>query len=93
MDDLKKKWDAFKARPFPDELAGEDIQDVCITSLDTYVAGCIDSYITGKTLGYEKTIILQKCLQDIKKNHSFFCNERIERRLQKDISSSSYRCL
>jgi len=59
--ELKYRWDAFCKRPFPSGYAGEEINGVCVASLDTFAAGCIDTFIGVQSLDCEKISILRKC--------------------------------
>ena len=60
-------WNEWKAIPFPSDYAGEDVEDICLVSLDTYAAGCIDTFVSRKgSLDTERISILKKCEKDLK---------------------------
>ena len=51
MEDLKEiraMWDDWKVIPFPEGYGGEEVAGICVTSLDTFTAGCIDTFISSK---------------------------------------------
>ena len=60
-------WNEWKAVPFPSDYVGEDVEDICLVSLDTYTAGCIDTFVSRKgSLDAERISILKKCEEDLK---------------------------
>lgn len=65
MNEENKLWEEFKNVPFPTDLAGEEINGVDPAEIDTYVAGCICSYIKGGVIDDKRIEILKKCLMDI----------------------------
>ena len=45
MEDLQLLWDAHEGATFPSAVAGEEIEGEDLVSLDTFAAGCIDSFL------------------------------------------------
>jgi hypothetical protein len=54
-------------RGFPEGMAGEEVAGVCLTTIDTFAAGCLDTYFTEKWLDAERQNVLSRCLQDVRK--------------------------
>jgi len=48
MTNIKEKYHNFLKLPFPEKLAGEEIFGIDLVSLDTFIAGLIDKYISRK---------------------------------------------
>ena len=68
MENLKQiriLWKEYQKKPFPEGYAGKDINDICVTSLDTFAAGCIATYIGDGTLDSGRIKILKSCLDDL----------------------------
>ncbi|HEY9402309.1 MAG TPA: hypothetical protein VIQ24_06425 [Pyrinomonadaceae bacterium] len=66
MSDIKKMWGDFQARPFPEDCAGASIEGVDLTSLDTFAAGCIDTFVERKgRLDSRRISILRKCSKEL----------------------------
>ena len=66
MKQLVSSWEEFMRKPFPSNLAGENINGVDLVEVDSYTAGCITTYIETKgTLDQEHKKILKKCLEEI----------------------------
>ncbi len=52
------------SRPFPNKLAGEEINGECLVLLDSTVAGYITTFVGGagaRTLNHEQLRILRDC--------------------------------
>lgn len=63
MDELVAQWNRFKELPFPEGLAGEEIEGEDLVSLDTFSAGCISTFLGNKgKLDYERRNILKSCI-------------------------------
>ena len=67
MSKVKQQWDEFCNIPFPEELVAKEFQGVCVTSIDTFAAGCIHTYIDRGYLDPERRGILEECLDDLDK--------------------------
>ncbi|MCP4678716.1 MAG: hypothetical protein GY854_25045 [Deltaproteobacteria bacterium] len=65
IDQISQEWKAFEKIPFPEKLAGCDVNDVCVTSLDSFAAGIISGFDGG--LSHERRQILSSCLEDLDK--------------------------
>lgn len=48
VSEIKVMWDEWKALPFPAECAGKEVEGVCLTSLDSNAAGCIDTFVARR---------------------------------------------
>jgi hypothetical protein len=58
-------WDEYQSMAFPDDYAGKDINDICVTSLDTFAAGCISAYVGDGRLDKKRIEVLRSCLDDL----------------------------
>jgi len=65
VNELQRRWEAFRLRPFPKGHTGEEVEGVCLATLDTFAAGCIDSYTGAGQLDSERHEILESCYADI----------------------------
>jgi hypothetical protein len=66
VSEVKAMWDDWKAIPFPSNYSGKDVENICVISLDSYAAGCIDTFISRKgSLDAERLSILKKCEKDL----------------------------
>ncbi len=70
MNELKRirnLWNKYNKMPFPENYIGKDVNDICVTSLDTFAAGCISAYTSDGNLDKKRIEILKKCLTDLDK--------------------------
>lgn len=59
-------WNEWKARPFPSEYSDTVVAGICVTSLDTFAAGCIDAFISNNgRLDEHRTSVLEQCKVDL----------------------------
>ena len=67
MNEIKRLWIEFAARPFPPELSGaEEIDGIDLVSLDTFAAGCIATFLERKEcLDAQRTLVLEQCLREL----------------------------
>ena len=62
MNDIQLLWNAHEGAPFPSGIAGLEIEDEDLVSLDTYISGCISSFCGSRgRLDEDKIKILTKC--------------------------------
>ncbi|MGI8467266.1 MAG: hypothetical protein ACR2N3_02330 [Pyrinomonadaceae bacterium] len=68
MKKLKKSWNEFLKKPFPDNCVGKTMEGVELTSLDTFSAGCINSFIDNKgNLNQQQIQTLNDCVRKLHK--------------------------
>ncbi len=66
VEEIRSMWDEWKRIPFPSEYGGKDVAGICVTSLDTFAAGCIDTFIFRKgRLDERRITTLEKCRDDL----------------------------
>jgi hypothetical protein len=66
FNEIKNLWLEFYKLPFPSMLGGTDVARICVTSLDTFAAGCIDTFVNNKgLLDDERINILDKCRSEL----------------------------
>ena len=67
LDEVEKLWLEFYELPFPVGLAGEEINGICVTTLDTFTAGCIDTFVSKKgKLDTKRISILVQCQKELR---------------------------
>ena len=62
---ISKMWKEFQSLPFPEKLVGKDINNICVTLLDSETAGIVSGF-DGK-LSQNRKEILASCLEDLDK--------------------------
>ena len=60
---VSRKWKEFENIPFPSEIAGNEINDICVVSIDSSAAGIISSF--DGTLSKDREKILVSCLKEL----------------------------
>ena len=69
MEDLKEiraMWDDWKAIPFPEGYGGEEVAGICVASLDTFTAGCIETFISSRgRLDSHRIAVLVQCRKEL----------------------------
>lgn len=66
VDEIKAMWDEWKSMPFPSDYSGKDVEGICVTSLDSYAAGCIHTFISRKgSLDAHRISILENCKKEL----------------------------
>ena len=64
--EIEMLWNEWKTLPFPSEVVGKEVLGICITSLDTFTAGCIDYFIENNgSINDQRRSILKSCHKDI----------------------------
>jgi hypothetical protein len=64
--EIRKMWNEWKAMPFPSEYGGKDVAGICVTSLDTFAAGCIDTFVSRNgRLDKRRISVLENCKDDL----------------------------
>ena len=63
---IEARWREHREAAFPDGLAGKEVAGICVTSLDSYTAGCIETFAgRGGKLDLWRTAILGLCYRDL----------------------------
>lgn len=66
MEDLQLLWNTHVNAPFPAGIAGEEIEGEDLVSLDTFTAGCIDSFLANRgSLDEGRISALAKCFDGL----------------------------
>ena len=66
LNNIQKIWREFASRPFPEGCAGIEVQGIELASLDTFAAGCIDTFVSNNgCLDRERISILKQCAAEI----------------------------
>ena len=66
VDEIKAMWDEWRSLPFPEEYAGKDVEGICVTSLDSHAAGCVDTFISRKgSLDAGRVSVLEECRKEL----------------------------
>jgi hypothetical protein len=64
MQDLDEAWVEFLKRAFPTGYAGITIKGIDLVLLDTYAAGCIESFVTRRQLDDTQINTLKEIIID-----------------------------
>lgn len=63
---IEALWRDHCAARFPSGVAGDEIAGVCVASLDTFAAGCIQSFLASAgSLDAERLAVLVSCSRDL----------------------------
>lgn len=62
---VKRSWTEFMRLPFPDGCAGEEVDGICLASLDSYTAGCISTFVDRGRLDPTRLKILRQCATEL----------------------------
>ena len=65
MKELRRRWQAFLNHPFPEGMAGLEVDGICVTTVDSFAAGCISTLFSSGSLDLERVIVLESCLTDL----------------------------
>ena len=66
LNNIQKIWQDFLSRPFPAGCAGSEVEGVELALLDTFAAGCIDTFVNDNgRLDADRISILKKCAEDL----------------------------
>ena len=68
LDEIKKRWEIWRALPFPSDIYESEFNGFDLTSIDTFSAGCIDVFLenNGK-LDPKRIEVLRNCNDDLNK--------------------------
>jgi hypothetical protein len=59
-------WGAYRFEPFPRGVAGRKVRGIDLAMLDTFTAGCIQTFVDRKCkLDLWRTAILGRCYRDL----------------------------
>ena len=61
---IEELWQEHKRERFPKGYGGEEIEGIDLALLDGDIAGCVDSFITKRSLDLFRTSILGLCYRD-----------------------------
>jgi hypothetical protein len=62
VNELKVMWEEWQSIPFPSDYSGKDVEGICVTSLDTYAAGCVHTFIFHRSsFDPWRLSVLEKC--------------------------------
>jgi len=63
---IESLWRDHCAAGFPAGVAGDEVAGICVTSLDTFAAGCIQSFLASAgSLDAERLAVLASCSRDL----------------------------
>jgi hypothetical protein len=65
--EIESAWNAHYFRAFPHECAGREVDGVCLTSCDTFLAGCISYFVENGTLDPERSGIVSRVCADLER--------------------------
>jgi len=66
LNNIQKIWRDFAMRPFPEDCSGLEVQGIELALLNTFAAGCIDTFVSNNgCLDRERISVLKQCAEDI----------------------------
>ena len=65
--EIESAWNTHYFRRFPRECAGTEVDGVCLTSSDTFLAGCISCFVETGTLDPERTGVVARVCADLER--------------------------
>jgi hypothetical protein len=65
MKEIEKSWNEFRDKPFPVAYTGMEVECICITTVDTFAAGCIDTFVDRGRLDRRRISVLKDCAKDL----------------------------
>ena len=63
--EIESAWNARYFRGFPRECVGVEVDGVCLTSCDTFLAGCISYFVENGTLDPQRTDVVARVCADL----------------------------
>jgi hypothetical protein len=65
MKSFEKIWQDFVSKPFPEGCRGVEVEGIELYSLETFAAGCIDTFIRNGDIDSERITALRRCAEEI----------------------------
>ena len=66
MNNIEEIWRDFVAKPFPEGYAGVEVEGIELASLDTFAAGCIDTFLSNRGhLDAGRVSALKQCASEL----------------------------
>jgi len=62
---LLDAWKAWRERPFPSEVSTFDTGEVDVVFVDTFAAGCLDTYFASGHLDDQRISVMEECVRDL----------------------------
>jgi hypothetical protein len=62
---LPDDWNAWRLRRFPSEVSAASDIGFDLREIDTYAAGCLDTYFSRGRLDPERIRVLERCLKHL----------------------------
>lgn len=72
---IETLWNEHLSEPFPESDSETDGEGVDLHELDTYIAGCVSTFVGGGNLDTGRTAILGLCCRDALVAQSLFVGE------------------
>lgn len=65
--EIESAWNLHYFRPFPRECVGAEVDGVCLTSCDTFLAGCISCFVENGALDQERARVVATVSADLER--------------------------
>lgn len=65
--EIESAWNTHYFRAFPRECVGSEVDGVCLTSCDTFLAGCISYFVENGALDPERTGVVANVCADLER--------------------------
>jgi hypothetical protein len=64
---LLDDWTTWRRHEFPRGIAGTEIDGIDVTSVDSFAAGCIQTFFDRGTLDEKRISVLEGCIRDLQR--------------------------
>jgi hypothetical protein len=65
--EIRTAWAEFRSLPFPRGCGGEDVDGVCLATTDTYLAGCISTFVERGSLDAQRASVVSSACADLER--------------------------
>ena len=65
--EIESAWNAHVLRPFPRGCVGKEVDGVCLTSCDTFLAGCVSYFVERGALDQDRAHVVASVSADLRR--------------------------
>jgi hypothetical protein len=76
--EIESAWKEHYFRGFPHECAGKEVEGVCRTSCDTFLAGCISYFVENGALDPDRMKVVARVCADLEQAVPYLSGEASE---------------
>ena len=63
--EIAERWKRHLTRKFPREYAGAEVAGICVTSADTFLAGCVSYFVNSGALDPQRLDVVHRTCHDL----------------------------